>query len=463
MNVLNKALLHDDYCWLSINKESAARFMDMLRERIDTKRIKNGFPLLSDSLCLHHKEREHLSPVMQEFRNLIDNNSTLRMGLTKMIDQVPGYYKDPDAQGFYLRSIDEMILLVDHIITSTAPEYNETDLVGFPINSILNWTMGVPAGGEVFRNPDLNSMFEKVLNTWAEFLNSRQSLYVFDYSNQTNKSGGWRSPSALEQLNMEQYLDAPQLDAFLNSTNPVTDAHFPYQSWNDFFTRRFKNAAQRPISQDLGIVSACDSKIYNIEHDVKLENWFWVKAQPYSLRDMLANQDLPLATGAEKIRQDKQHFDTYVQPFVGGTVYQAFLSATKYHRWHSPVSGVIKKKYVKNGTYYSAALAEGMDPASPDESQGYIAHTAARAMIFIESDDPKIGLMCLMTIGMAEVSSNIITVEEDQRVTKGDQIGFFQYGGSSHCLVFQKDVIKAFDFSVGDEVEMGQLIATVNH
>jgi phosphatidylserine decarboxylase len=28
--------------------------------------------------------------------------------------------------------------------------------------------------------------------------------------------------------------------------------------------------------------------------------------------------------------------------FQGGTVYQAFLSALSYHRWHSPVNGVIK-------------------------------------------------------------------------------------------------------------------------
>jgi len=29
----------------------------------------------------------------------------------------------------------------------------------------------------------------------------------------------------------------------------------------------------------------------------------------------------------------------FVKDFVGGTVYQAYLSAENYHRWHSPVSG----------------------------------------------------------------------------------------------------------------------------
>lgn len=38
--------------------------------------------------------------------------------------------------------------------------------------------------------------------------------------------------------------------------------------------------------------------------------------------------------------------------FEGGTVYQAFLSALFYHRWHAPVSGVIEDIYGIDGTYY---------------------------------------------------------------------------------------------------------------
>ena len=33
--------------------------------------------------------------------------------------------------------------------------------------------------------------------------------------------------------------------------------------------------------------------------------------------------------------------DEAADQFVGGTIYQAFLSATNYHRWHSPVAGTI--------------------------------------------------------------------------------------------------------------------------
>ncbi len=50
--------------------------------------------------------------------------------------------------------------------------------------------------------------------------------------------------------------------------------------------------------------------------------------------------------------------------------------------------------------------------------------------------------MCLATIGMAECSSCVLEQEsgqalrEGQHVRKGDQLGYFQFGGSTHCLVF---------------------------
>jgi len=43
-------------------------------------------------------------------------------------------------------------------------------------------------------------------------------------------------------------------------------------------------------------------------------------------------------------------------------------------------------------------------------------------------------------IGMDEVSSNEITVKEGDTIKKGDQLGMFHFGGSSHCLLFRKGV-----------------------
>jgi phosphatidylserine decarboxylase len=137
--------------------------------------------------------------------------------------------------------------------------------------------------------------------------------------------------------------------------------------------------------------------------------------------------------------------DPWSEQFVGGTIYQAFLSALSYHRWHSPVAGRVAKAYVKDGTYYCETPAEGYDKAGPNESQAYITEVATRALIFIEADNPDIGLMCVMPVGMAEVSSCEITVYEGQHVEKGGQLGMFHFGGSTHCLLFGPQVDLAFE------------------
>src|SRR5690606_34676691 len=110
-----------------------------------------------------------------------------------------------------------------------------------------------------------------------------------------------------------------------------------------------------------------------------------------------------------------------------------------------PVSGRVVKTRLIEGTYYSEALVEGYDPSGPDESQAYIAEVATRGLIFVEADNPDIGLMCFMAIGMAEVSTCDIRVFEGQHIRKGDEIGMFHFGGSTHCLFFGPDVTIDFD------------------
>ena len=175
------------------------------------------------------------------------------------------------------------------------------------------------------------------------------------------------------------------------------------------------------------IVSACESTPYRISTDVQREDQFWVKSQPYSLRDLLAD-------------------DESVEQFVGGSVYQAFLSATNYHRWHAPVAGTIVRAFVQGGTYYSEADSEGAAAVEPQDSQSYLAHVATRAVILIEADDPVIGLVAFVPVGMSDVSSCVIasSVTPGSHVAKGDEIGYFQFGGSSHCLVFRPGAIADF-------------------
>jgi len=141
--------------------------------------------------------------------------------------------------------------------------------------------------------------------------------------------------------------------------------------------------------------------------------------------------------------------DQSADQFSGGTVYQAFLSATNYHRWHSPVAGTIVRAFVQEGTYYSEADSEGADAAEPQYSQSYLAHVATRAVILIEADNPVIGLTAFVPVGMSEVSSCVIDpkIQPGYHVAKGEEIGYFQFGGSTHCLVFRPGAIASFSLT----------------
>jgi phosphatidylserine decarboxylase len=321
-----------------------------------------------------------------------------------------------------------MLRLFDHIL-SKSPEYEDDDLVGFPINAILDWPMGTDAGYAMFTNPKVNAQFLKMFDVWTSFLVSPASRYVL-----TNTAGGWLQ--AIPDF-VETYECDPNVE------------YYGFQSWDDFFTRLFR-PGKRPVAPggDNVITSACESAIYRIATDVKAQDHFWLKDQPYSLEHML-------------------DFDPSASDFIGGTVYQAFLSALKYHRWHSPVNGKVLKTKMIPGTYYAESPVMGFDsgdpdPAAPNNSQAFITAMAARALILIKADNAQIGLMWFVAVGMAEVSTCEITVKEGERISKGDQLGMFHFGGSTHCLIFRPQTqISFLDHNVGDNVDLNAAIATV--
>jgi phosphatidylserine decarboxylase len=364
-------------------------------------------------------KKRHFHPVVEEFLAMIEGDGVMYMYFTQMFEQQPAFAPPPGSGDVKLKNYRQMLVVINHVLT-TAPTYNTTDMVGFPINAILDFPMITPAGLAAFAAPKVNDMLRKVLAAWARFLDSEASCYVLNES-----PVGWLSPAARKALNLDEIQADPKAP------------YWGFKSWNDFFIRRFK-PDMRPIAQpgdDKAIVSACEATPFAISTNAKEYEPFWIKSQPYSLRQMLNGN--------------------FVHEFVGGTVYQAFLSAENYHRWHSPVSGIIKKIQHVPGTYYAEAASEGFDRAGPNNSQGYIAHVATRALIFIEADHAGIGLMCVIAIGMAEVSSCLVTVKEGQRVSKGEQIGYFQFGGSTHCLLFRPGVISQFALQAIPQGENG--------
>lgn len=185
-------------------------------------------------------------------------------------------------------------------------------MLPFPINAILDWPIATEAAFAALLNNKVNAQFKKILNTWAQFLDSPESRYVLG----KDPKHGWFGRDALKAMPGFESKFICQPD----------QPYYGFASWDDFFTRQIR-PSQLPIAavgDDSMIVNACEPAPFKLAHDVKRIDNFWIKGQPYSLRHMFAD-------------------DPVSKQFFGGTIRQAFLSALSYHRWHSPVSGTIAK------------------------------------------------------------------------------------------------------------------------
>ncbi|KAF2100194.1 hypothetical protein NA57DRAFT_64863 [Rhizodiscina lignyota] len=375
---------------------------------------------------------EELVPILKEFKKFIEGNTRVFYECNAMFEEIPNkkpYCNDPTGTS-QIRDYSHMLDIFNHVLT-TAPQWTDAaesvGMVGVPLHAIFDWPMGTPSGHTFFLDQEVNVWIKKVLNEWGKYLLTPESAEVLG-----DHTAGWFGPTGKKDL-LAVANDASGTSLGFEEIFVCDPSakHYGYKSWDDFFTRKVKDSA-RPVASpddDNVIANCCESRPYNVAHGAKLRDRFWIKGQPYSVLDMVAH-------------------DKLAEQFEGATIYQAFLSALSYHRWHTPVSGKIVKAWVEDGTYFSEPLFEGIgdptvkdiDPHGLATAQGYISHLAARAIIFIEADNPAIGLMAFIGIGMDEVSTCEITVKEGQHVKKGDETGMFHFGGSTHCLLFRKGV-----------------------
>ncbi|KAL3426658.1 hypothetical protein PVAG01_00168 [Phlyctema vagabunda] len=439
---------------------SSSAITPSFREQLDKDRYHNhrlGFWLPQDRKIIVEWTRQlmkrvrasdpaPLDPTLQALQALVENDVILKPISEDMFTEVPKIYPYNDDPECYreLQSFEEMLQAFNALLTQ-GPQWNDiankVGLIGCPFNAILDWPMATAAGYMFFLYPSVNVCLKAMLVKWEEFLSSSASTNVL------LPPLGWLGEGLCPMLikgNMDGLKTAttftfPELYKCPDPTDPTT---YGFQSWDLFFTRDF-NDDKRPVdnpNDDSVIVHACESAPLQYPvSNVQLSDNFQGKNQLYSLIDMMDNHSL-------------------APSFVGGTVYQAFLSCLSYHQWHAPVSGTIKDTKLVAGTYYSQNIyqtffghwpqppetdtpdSDTPDPAGPTWSQPYIASVAARGLIFIEADNPAIGLVCFIAIGMTDTSGCEFTVSPNQHVQKGDPMGKFHFGGSSHCLIFGPQV-----------------------
>jgi phosphatidylserine decarboxylase len=109
--------------WLPSDQQVLGRWLDDLIAKADAR---GDVPLL---------------PVVEEFRQLIERDPEIYMLFAFMLTQTPRKLTPADKP--QVRTVDHMLKLFNHILTH-APEYDDTGLVGTPINAILDWASRRP-------------------------------------------------------------------------------------------------------------------------------------------------------------------------------------------------------------------------------------------------------------------------------------------------------------------------------
>ncbi len=220
---------------------------------------------------------------------------------------------------------------------------------------------------------------------------------------------GWRMDRPASRSKILPFIEAYGLDA-AEFAEPVEK----FANFNEFFYRRLRPEA-RPVdpATDVAVFPA-DGRHLAIQN-IDEANAFYIKGQRFDLPSFLADEAL-------------------ASEFTGGAMLLSRLCPVDYHRYHFPVAGKAKAPVAINGSLRSVSpLALRRQLAILWENK--------RMRTVIES--PVFGKVLVLEIGATCVGSIYPTFAPGD-VSKGQEKGYFAFGGSCLATLFQRDRI-SFD------------------
>ncbi|NLV57787.1 MAG: phosphatidylserine decarboxylase [Clostridiales bacterium] len=205
-----------------------------------------------------------------------------------------------------------------------------------------------------------------------------------------------------------------------------------WRSWNDFFARRLRTPQARPIASpqdDSLLASPADSTSQGL----------WA----IDGHSMIVPKAVLKSTVFQSIPQLLGEDSAYQNAFAGGTLTHTFLDVHDYHRFHFPLSGVVREVRL-----IAADAAVGGEVLWDPQQKRYVLLSTEPGWQSIESracvilENPAFGLVALLPIGMSQVSSVVLdhSVQTGAKVHKGDPLGCFYFGGSDIVMIFQKGI-----------------------
>ncbi|KAF9610436.1 hypothetical protein IFM89_022347 [Coptis chinensis] len=207
------------------------------------------------------------------------------------------------------------------------------------------------------------------------------------------------------------------------------------QTFNEFFIRELKPGA-RPIAfkeRDDIAVCAADSRVMAFKSaDDSLRFWIKVISTSFTILEILRAHFLysnwvvnfPLMVSWVK---------KYPPAFVHGSLVIFRLAPQDYHRFHAPTSGRIEQYVGIPGCLYT------VNPIAVNSKYCNVLTENKRVIAVIST--AYFGKIALVAVGATMVGSITFTKKKGDYVQKGDELGYFSFGGSTVICVFEKDAI----------------------
>lgn len=183
-----------------------------------------------------------------------------------------------------------------------------------------------------------------------------------------------------------------------------------FTSFNDFFYRKLKPEA-RPIGD--GFVSPGDGRLLAFKSVADVKSFF-VKGREFTLAEFLNDKNL-----AEKHKND--------------SLFILRLAPNDYHRYHFPYDGTPKAPKKIKGNYFSVspyALASNFTRVFCENK---------REFTILNTIDK--GEVILVPVGATMVGSIMQSYDADKTIQKGDEMGYFAFGGSTVAILINSDKI----------------------
>lgn len=186
-----------------------------------------------------------------------------------------------------------------------------------------------------------------------------------------------------------------------------------FESFNAFFVREL-NPKARPIAGALGQAIIPADGRYKFFESIGPEIALYVKGNELVLSDLLAGF-------------------ANIDDYLGGTLVLGRLCPLDCHRFYSPSQARVAPPHTLDGLLYS------VNPLATSQKGGILARNR-KTILSLESED--FGQFLLIAIGATCVGSVHLTYSTHSTVQRGQELGYYSFGGSALISLFRPNTLK---------------------